>query len=139
LFFLLHLTILAARKLTRAKAQYIIYFFASVWYHWRKSFTWTPFNIYIFKKFSISIQRGSYQEGYDWHHRWCNLRNFFFSVGNQIFLFYNFNTTTHGGLKNIIFEFFFDRVPPPPAFNGSKKHQKTPFGPYLQFLVLQFR
>jgi hypothetical protein len=33
-FFLLQLTILAALKLTRAKAQNIIYFFASVWYHW---------------------------------------------------------------------------------------------------------
>jgi hypothetical protein len=28
----------------------------------------------------------------------------FFSIGNQIFLFYNFNTATHGGLKNQIFD-----------------------------------
>jgi hypothetical protein len=40
-----------------------------------------------------------------------SLRNFFFSVGNQKKIFHNFNTTTHayGGLKNIIFEFFFTR------------------------------
>jgi hypothetical protein len=30
--------------------------------------------------------------------------NFFFSVGNQKKLFHNFNTATHGGLKNQIFE-----------------------------------
>jgi hypothetical protein len=53
-------------------------------------------------------------------------------------MIYNFNTATHGGLKNILFEKKIDRVPPPPAFNGSKKHQKTSFGAYLQFLVLQF-
>jgi hypothetical protein len=33
--------------------------------------------------------------------------NFFFSVGNQIFLFHNFNTATHGGLKNQIVDLFF--------------------------------
>jgi hypothetical protein len=27
----------------------------------------------------------------------------FFSVGNQIFLFHNFNTATHGAHKNLIF------------------------------------
>jgi hypothetical protein len=37
----------------------------------------------------------------------------FFSVGNQKKSFYNFNTATHGGLKNILL---------PPALNGSKKH-----------------
>jgi hypothetical protein len=31
----------------------------------------------------------------------------FFLVGNQKKLFHNFNTATHGGLKNIIFEIFF--------------------------------
>jgi hypothetical protein len=31
----------------------------------------------------------------------------FFSEGNKKNLFYNFNTATHGGLKNIISEFFF--------------------------------
>jgi hypothetical protein len=36
-----------------------------------------------------------------------SLRNFFFSVGNQKKLFHNFNTATHGGLKNIIFEIFY--------------------------------
>jgi hypothetical protein len=35
------------------------------------------------------------------------LETSFFSVGNQKNLFYNFNTATHGGLKNIIFEIFF--------------------------------
>jgi hypothetical protein len=34
------------------------------------------------------------------------LETFFFSVGNQKMLCYNFNTATHGGLKNIIFENF---------------------------------
>jgi hypothetical protein len=32
------------------------------------------------------------------------LGNFFFSVGNQFFLFHNFNAATDGGLKNRIFE-----------------------------------
>jgi hypothetical protein len=36
-----------------------------------------------------------------------SLRNFFFLVGNQKKIFYNFNTATYGGLKNIIFEFYF--------------------------------
>jgi hypothetical protein len=56
-------------------------------------------------------------------------------------LFHNFNTATHGRLKNQkskiknqIFDYFFDMVPHPSALNGSKKHQKTPFGAYLQFL-----
>jgi hypothetical protein len=35
----------------------------------------------------------------------------FFSVGNPIFLFYNFNTAIHGGLKN---QKSFDMVPQPP-------------------------
>jgi hypothetical protein len=37
------------------------------------------------------------------HHfypRYGPLGNFFFSVGNSIFFVYNFNTATHGGLKN---------------------------------------
>jgi hypothetical protein len=34
---------------------------------------------------------------------------------------------------------FFDTVVTLPALNGSKMLQKTPFRPYLQFLVLQFR
>jgi hypothetical protein len=39
----------------------------------------------------------------------------------------------------IIFsKLFFDTLVLLPASNGSKKHQKTPFGAYLQFLVLQF-
>jgi hypothetical protein len=31
------------------------------------------------------------------------LETFLFSVGNQFFLFHNFNTATNGGLKNRIF------------------------------------
>jgi hypothetical protein len=39
----------------------------------------------------------------------------------------------------IIFsKLFFDTVVVLPASNESKKHQKTLFGAYLQFLVLQF-
>jgi hypothetical protein len=34
--------------------------------------------------------------------------------------------------------FFSDTVVTLSALNGSKMLQKTPFGPYLQFLVLQF-
>jgi hypothetical protein len=29
------------------------------------------------------------------------------------------STATHGAHKNLIFDFFFDRVPQLPAFNGS--------------------
>jgi hypothetical protein len=35
------------------------------------------------------------------------LEKFFFSVGNQFFLFYNFNTATHGRRKKQNFDFFF--------------------------------
>jgi hypothetical protein len=47
--------------------------------------------------------------------------NIFFSVGNQFFLFNNFNTTTHcmAHIKIIFLINFFDRVPQLPAFNGS--------------------
>jgi hypothetical protein len=57
-----------------------------------------------------------------WWLKYGPLENFFFSEGNQIFLFNNFNTAAYGGLKNQIFNYFFDRVPQPPALNGSKKH-----------------
>jgi hypothetical protein len=44
----------------------------------------------------------------------------FFLVANQKKICYNFNTATNGGLNNIFFEI--DRVPQPPALNGSKMH-----------------
>jgi hypothetical protein len=62
----------------------------------------------------------------------------FFSEENQNILFHNFNTGSHGATFNHIFEKKIDTVVLLPASNGSKKHQKTPFGAYLQFLVLQF-
>jgi hypothetical protein len=40
--------------------------------------------------------------------RYGPLGNFFFSVINQNKLFYNFNTATHGGLKNQNFDFNFN-------------------------------
>jgi hypothetical protein len=50
----------------------------------------------------------------------------FISVGNQKKIIYNFNTATHayGGLKNIIIEKKFDRVPQLPALNGINIYQK---------------
>jgi hypothetical protein len=50
-----------------------------------------------------------------WHY--LEADNIFFSVGNQIFL-YNFNTATHGGHKNYIFDFFLTGC----LSYGPKKH-----------------
>jgi hypothetical protein len=53
-------------------------------------------------------------DGYSWYSKyqlvfvveiWSSWK-LFVSVGNQKKIFYNFNTATHGGLKNIIFELF---------------------------------
>jgi hypothetical protein len=38
------------------------------------------------------------------HKKLHPLGNFFFSGGNNFFLFYNFKSATDGGLKNLIFE-----------------------------------
>jgi hypothetical protein len=55
-----------------------------------------------------------------WWLKYGPLGNFFLSVGSQKKQLYNFNTATHGGLKNKIK--LTGRVPQPPASNGSKKH-----------------
>jgi hypothetical protein len=46
------------------------------------------------------------QKLHPFYPRYGPLGNSFFSVGNQKILFYNFNTATHGAIKNQNGDFF---------------------------------
>jgi hypothetical protein len=65
------------------------------------------------------------------------LKTFFFSRKPIFFLFHNFNTATHGGLKNQNLNYFFD------FWHGASatclewvRSKKLVFGAYLQFLFV---